>query len=173
MSLHRTKPLPQAAANGHLIVTEAVATATVRILQASGDENGPHEGLAWWLGRNIDADTLVLAVHAPETDSGPTWVFVDEAATGIASRAARKLDLGVIAQVHSHPGDDTRHSDGDDDLIVLPYEGMFSLVVPRYGTGSIRPEHGAGLHQFQAGRWVQVDPVAGVMIIVPPQTTTR
>jgi len=48
-------------------------------------------------------------------------------------RAARRLGLAVMAQVHSHPGADTRHSDGDDELIVLPREGMFSLVIGRYG----------------------------------------
>ncbi len=52
-------------------------------------------------------------------------------------RAARRLGLAVMAQVHSHPGADTRHSDGDDELIVLPREGMFSLVIGRYGEGFI------------------------------------
>lgn len=167
MTLHRTKPLPRASATGQLIVAEEAVSATVRILQSAGDHHGPHEGLVWWLGRNVGADTLVLAAHVPKTDSGPTWVFATEAATGAAGRAARRLGLGIVAQVHSHPGDDTRHSDGDDDLILLPYQGMFSLVVARYGTGSVRPEHGAGLHQFQSGGWIHVDPPAGVMLVVP------
>jgi proteasome lid subunit RPN8/RPN11 len=170
MSVHRTTILPRASAIGHLIVAEAVLGATVRILQSAGGHEGPHEGLVWWLGRNVDADTLILAAHAPVTRSGPDFVFATEAATGAAGRVARTLGLGLVAQVHSHPGTDTRHSDGDDKLVLLPYEGMFSLVVARYGTGSILPEQGAGLHQFQAGRWIQVDPVIGVMAVVPSQT---
>jgi hypothetical protein len=58
--------------------------------------------------------------------------------------------------VHSHPGQDTRHSEGDDKLILMPYEGMFSLVVADYGHGSLLPNEGAGLHQYQSGRWLQV-----------------
>ena len=66
--------------------------------------------------------------------------MAEENATGNASRAARALGLSVVAQVHTHPGRDTRHSDGDDDLVLMPYEGMFSLVVGEYGHGSLLPE---------------------------------
>jgi hypothetical protein len=38
---------------------------------------------------------------------------------------------------------------------------MFSLVVAEYGDGELLPECGAGLHQFQNGRWVWIDPEAG------------
>jgi len=34
--------------------------------------------------------------------------------------------MGILCQVHSHPGSDTRHSDGDDELVLLPFEGMLS-----------------------------------------------
>src|SRR5881396_4059505 len=84
-------------------------------------------------------------------------------------RAARRLGLAVMAQVHSHPGADTRHSDGDDELIVLPREGMFSLVIGRYGEGPADPRHGAGLHQFQDGHWVRVIPADAAFISVPAE----
>jgi proteasome lid subunit RPN8/RPN11 len=74
--------------------------------------------------------------------------------------------LAVLGQVHSHPGGDTRHSDGDDDLIVLPHEGMFSLVVGRYGDGSVDPRDGAGLHQFQDRRWVRLVRVHEAFLVV-------
>jgi proteasome lid subunit RPN8/RPN11 len=81
---------------------------------------------------------------------------VDERAVALAARTARRYGLGVVAQVHSHPGHDTRHSDGDDHLVLMPFPGMFSLVVADYGLGDLHPSGGAGLHQYQDGRWVQV-----------------
>jgi proteasome lid subunit RPN8/RPN11 len=75
---------------------------------------------------------------------------------GAAADTARSFGLGIVAQVHSHPGSDTRHSDGDDRLVFMPFEGMFSLVVGQYGDGDIDPRGGAGLHQFQDGRWVRI-----------------
>jgi hypothetical protein len=75
--------------------------------------------------------------------------------------------MAIVAQVHSHPGDDTTHSDGDDQMILLPFENMFSLVVSRYGLGDISPGRGVGLHQYQDGHWVRVEPVEAAFIVAP------
>lgn len=167
MTVHRTRPLPEAAAVGHLVVPDVVVERTCDLLSEAGRQTPPHEGLVWWMGRNVGNDTLVVACHRPNCSSGPQFVFTDENAAGDASLAARRLRLGVVAQVHSHPGDDTRHSDGDDDLVLMPYEGMFSLVVGDYGGGAVHPEDGAGLHQYQQGRWVIVrDPA---VVVVPTE----
>jgi hypothetical protein len=48
----------------------------------------------------------------------------------------------------------------------MPYDGMFSLVVGQYGHGSLDPRAGAGLHQYQGDRWVQVP--ADAFVVVPP-----
>ncbi len=93
-------------------------------------------------------------------------MFVGERAVARTSRSARAAGLGLVAQVHSHPGHDTRHSDGDDQLVLMPFEGMFSLVVADYGQGGLLPEHGAGLHQFQQGRWVYID--EGALTVASP-----
>lgn len=169
MTLHRTRPLPRRPAVGKLLVPDSVSTRTRALLRAAGTRHAPHEGLVWWLGRHVDRDTIVLACHAPACTSGRRYVHADAAATGAAARAARALRLGVVAQVHSHPGTDTRHSDGDDDLILMPYEGMFSLVVATYGDGSLLPQEGAGLHQFQAGQWIQINPAEPAVLVIPPE----
>ena len=67
--------------------------------------------------------------------------------------ALHDLGLGLLAQVHSHPGDDARHSDGDDVLVLMPYEEMLSIVVPRYGDLGIWPISMCGVHQFQQRVW--------------------
>jgi proteasome lid subunit RPN8/RPN11 len=95
-------------------------------------------------------------------------VFIEAGEVGRMARQVRPHGLAIIAQVHSHPGRDTRHSDGDDKLVLMPFEGMFSLVVADYGAGGLEPANGAGLHQYQDGRWVQVSPTAGAFILVSP-----
>lgn len=155
MTVHRLTPLPAAASRGQLIVASQVLPPTSAMLQASCGPDGSHEGLVLWLGRTVGASTLVLAVTAPLTDHGRQHVMCDERAVGAAARTAHAVGLGVVAQVHSHPGRDTRHSDGDDQLVLMPFEGMFSLVAADYGWGDLLPP-AAGLHQYQDGRWVQV-----------------
>jgi proteasome lid subunit RPN8/RPN11 len=163
----RRTPLPTGPATGRLTVAEHVVPATRAALQASSGGHRPHEGLVFWLGRNVGADTLVLAVAVPPTEHRVDGVFVAEPAVLATAKAARTVGLGLVAQVHSHPGDDTRHSDGDDQLILMPYEGMFSLVVADYGHGSLLPADGAGLHQFQNGRWVQITDIKDSLTVVP------
>lgn len=167
--IHRRRPLPAGPARGRLLVAEAVIDATGDALRDFAGDDGAHEGIVLWLGRTADEDTLILSASLPPAEH--TWgsVRIGHAAVAIAARAARRQGLVVAAQVHSHPGADTRHSDGDDEMILLPYEGMFSLVVGRYGHGPVLAAEGAGLHQYQSGRWVLItDPEA--MIAVPVLT---
>jgi hypothetical protein len=158
MSVHRMTPLPSGPATGNLFVAEHVLAPTQAALQASSADHQPHEGLVLWLGNTDAGSTTVLACAAPLKLSGSGGVHITQRAVGRVARSARQYGLGVVAQVHSHPGTDTRHSDGDDKLILMPFEGMFSLVVARYGQGAVDPRKGAGLHQHQDGRWVEVPP---------------
>ncbi|HEX2879780.1 MAG TPA: Mov34/MPN/PAD-1 family protein [Polyangiaceae bacterium] len=132
-----------------------------------GEPSQRHEGLVFWAGRVVGRDSYVLAAIVPDCEHAPYRVFASEAAMGAVARVARQAHLGVVAQVHSHPGSDTRHSDGDDEMIFMPFEGMFSLVVAGYGDGSLLPEEGAGLHQFQDGLWVKVSADERPLIAVP------
>ncbi|MCX2934982.1 Mov34/MPN/PAD-1 family protein [Mycobacterium sp. CVI_P3] len=170
MTVHRRTPLPTATARGQLLVAEQILAPTTRSLRASSGADGPHEGLVLWLGRTVGATTLALSIVCPPARTGRSHVLVDEHAVALAARSARRYGLGVVAQVHSHPGHDTRHSDGDDHLVLMPFPDMFSLVVADYGRGDLHPSRGAGLHQYQDGRWVQViDDDA--MTVVPASTS--
>jgi proteasome lid subunit RPN8/RPN11 len=166
MSVHRLTPLPTGPSVGQLIVAESIIAPTLQALrQAHGQGRRPHEGLLCWLGRTVGPHTLVLAAAQPELISGPQRVHVTEASVGHVARLARRHQLGIVAQVHSHPGRDTRHSDGDDQLVLMPYDGMFSLVIGHYGHGDIHPARGAGLHQRQDDRWVQVTNPDAMLIV--------
>jgi len=169
MPVHRLTPLPTSRNRGRLIVPASVIAATKAALQRFHGPDGRHEGLAYWMGRRCDADALVMSAVVPASDHGRQHVFVGEAEVGKMSRRARSVGLAIVAQVHSHPGSDTRHSDGDDKLILMPYEGLFSLVVGNYGDGSLLPTQGAGLHQYQDRRWVLIAPAPSDAVIVVPE----
>jgi proteasome lid subunit RPN8/RPN11 len=156
MTVYRTTPLPVAQNRGRLIVPEFIARVTLKALRDSRGLDGRHEGLVYWAGRRVDADAIVLMNFVPRCEHGPQRVIAPPEEIGRVNSSARLHALVVVAQVHSHPGDDTRHSDGDDRLIPMPYEGMFSVVVARYGDGALVLPDGVGLHQYQDRRWVQI-----------------
>jgi len=166
VSVHRLTYLPVVPAIGKLIVAEHCLKPTLTALNSSRGVNGtPHEGLVLWLGRTVGNSTLVLSVGCPNLVSTPGSVRVDENEIGRITRLAKSKMLGIVAQVHSHPSLDTRHSDGDDQLIFMPFEGMFSLVVADYGNGGLTLEDGVGVHQYQGGRWVQIKDSTALLIV--------
>jgi len=156
MAVYRETVLPVGKNRGRLIVPEQVMRHTQIALTQFGGVDGRHEGLVYWLGRRIDPDTLVLGAAVPPCLHGPQRAIASEAAIGAVIRAARAQGVCLVAQVHSHPDDDTRHSEGDDKLVLMPFDGMFSLVVGHYGDGGTTLKTGVGLHQFQDGRWVRI-----------------
>ncbi len=168
LPVHRLRPLAVGPARGRLIVPELVVRETTASLRATRGTGGRHEGIVFWAGLAHASGVLISLAIAPDSDHGPGHVRVPECGVLRASRTARGCGLALLAQVHSHPGDDVRHSDGDDDLVLMPFEGMFSLVIARYGTVPIEPGSSVGLHQFQDGRWLRIQPIELAFIILPP-----
>lgn len=163
----RRFPLPEAPARGRIIVAEPVAQATATALRGFCGPDGRHEGIVFWAGRRESPDQLIAAAVVPAAVHGVGFVHVPAGAVGAAAAKARSARLAVLAQVHSHPGLFTDHSDGDDRMVLLPYEGMFSIVVARYGDGGVTHREGAGLHQYQDGRWVKVSDAEHALIVAP------
>lgn len=160
VSTYRTKPLPQGELRGRFFLPAPLLDATRDILCSYaelGAKQQGHEGLVFLAGREFQDMTLYLSVIAPRTDHHPQRVIVAADALAAASRQSRHLGLGILCQIHSHPGAGNYHSDGDDDLIVLPFEGMLSIVVPDYGRGFTSLAQ-VGVHQFQQGHWVLCSP---------------
>ena len=137
-------------------------------LRASRGSDGRHEGLVLWAGLVAADVTVVLSAAVPTTRHSRQYVFIDEIQVAHAARAARAVHNGIVAQVHSHPGTGVRHSDGDDELILMPFEGMFSVVVGRYGD---EPIARAGIHQFQNGRWCEITNPDYALVVVPAVCT--
>lgn len=160
MTVYRTRPLPHGPLHGRYRLAGDLIVRTqeaLRVFDEAGRHDGGNEGICYWAGREGLGPTTMEKVVVSEARHGPQSVFVSAAQFGEVARRARSLDLGILAQVHSHPGDDTRHSDGDDDLIVMPFEGMLSLVAPQYGR-TLTSIADFSIHQFQNHRWVLCNP---------------
>ena len=140
-------------------IAHGLIASTREVLQTfdeAGRHEGGHEGLCYWAGREEADSATFQAVIVPKAHHERFGVFVSAAAFADAARRARALGFGILAQVHSHPGADTRHSDGDDELVVMPFERMLSLVAPHYGR-HLRSIEDFAVHQFQDHRWVLCD----------------
>lgn len=177
--MNRTLPLPVGDLRGSFILAESVIPATREALLSfalAGIEDGGHEGMAFWAGCESQefGSTVILGVIIPDAEHSNQRVIASAEAVGKAARLARAHGLGVLCQVHSHPGQDTRHSDGDDRLILLPFEGMLSIVVPEFGIHFAQLRE-ASVHQFQDGRWVlcSAASVAAKMLNVPARVDLR
>lgn len=149
--------LPEKPLRGCFGIAESVIEALERWLPTYRDPDGEHEGMALLCGIEWPNITMFMTAIFPAAETRPGFVRCSEQEFARASLAARRFRLGVLAQVHTHPGSVTLHSVGDDDMVRPRYEGMISIVVPHYARFGLRPLHGLGVHQLQDGIWVRID----------------
>jgi hypothetical protein len=176
MRPRKRKPrLPVRDLRGEFLITAGAVDAAARLLPSFRGPDGDHEGIVFFLGFETDHTTVLTTALAPDADHGWGHVICDERAVGGASRAARGHGLALLAQLHSHGNDSTEHSIGDDTLIVMPFEGMLSIIAPWYGRTGLLPPHGLGVHQYQDGRWVGIAPssVRSKLHVIPDAIDLR
>ncbi len=142
---------------GRFGILEDVVLALERLLPTYRGPDGSHEGIALLCGLEVPQLTLFTTAIFPEANHREAYVRCSEGQFAAASAVAREAGLGVLAQVHGHPGQCAVHSPGDDDMVRPRFEGMLSIVVPLYGRHGLRPLHGLGVHQLQGGVWVLAD----------------
>jgi proteasome lid subunit RPN8/RPN11 len=143
---------------GEFLIAEAAIRETERLLPTYRGLDGDHEGIIYLLGRDLDELTVLTTALAPEAQTTTGSVHCTKEQMAMAVDAARQAGLGLLAQVHSHPQAWIEHSLGDDRMIFMPFEGMLSIVAPWYGRVGMRPLQNLGVHQYQDGRWVGIEP---------------
>jgi hypothetical protein len=68
----------------------------------------------------------------------------------------RRLDLLIVAQIHTHPGDHG-HSGGDDVSAVSSVPGFLSIVVPNFDQFDSLPLERCYFHRYlEGGRWSEI-----------------
>jgi hypothetical protein len=172
------RKLPRAALRGRFFILESVVESLERLLPTYRGPDGSHEGIAFLFGRVLRAnETMFLSAVAPNADHRRGYVRCSEQQVAEATAAVRELGLGLglLAQVHTHPGEFSMHSVGDDTMILMPFEGMLSIVVPYYAHFGLRPLDSLGVHQFQDARWVLADrnSIRKNLLVVPNSLDVR
>lgn len=148
--------LPTGALRGAYAITEGALLEADRLLPTFRGPDGDHEGLLFLLGFEQPARTVFVSVAAPVCDHGRGHVKAQPEAIAAVSRYGRSCGLGLLGQIHTHPEGWTEHSEGDDKLVFMPFEGMISIVVPHFGRFGLRPLDSLGVHQYQNGRWTLI-----------------
>lgn len=150
--------LPVRELQGEWFMTEGTVAAAERLLPTYRGPDGDHEGILFLLGRQAGNVSIITTVLAPDADHGPGHVICTETQVAHATTAAHDQRLGMLGQLHTHGRGSTEHSQGDDTLVLMPFDGMLSLIAPWYGHVGLRPLHGLGIHQHQHGKWVLIHP---------------
>lgn len=153
-----TVPLAVGEMRGIVKISEAALHAIEAQLPTYRGPDGDHEGIALLAGREVGGTVLLTTALFPEADHRKAYVRTSDQAFADASRAARTHGLGILGQVHSHPGASAIHSTGDDLMVRPRFDGMLSIVVPHYGSYGMRPLAMLGVHQFVEGRWQLATP---------------
>jgi hypothetical protein len=146
--------LPVRPLRGQFAVTDAALDAVSDLIPTYRGPDGDHEGIVFLLGRELPDLTVFLAAAAPDARHTAGSIEAGAAAVLAVVERARGLGLGLLAQVHSHPTGWSEHSVGDDEMVLMPFEGMLSIVVPHYGQHHLLPLDSLGVHQWQSGAWV-------------------
>jgi hypothetical protein len=94
------------------------------------------------------ATTLTL----PAAAMHPTYFTVSGDAMSQAGKHFRRYGMERLAQVHTHPGRDVRHSPFDDENAYSQMDGAISIVLPHHSRG--RPElKECGVYLRDAAGW--------------------
>jgi hypothetical protein len=110
------------------------------------------ECCCFWYGvRDERGNSLVKAVIVPRQKN--TWgnYNVPSDAMVEVSEVTRRHGWKNLAQIHTHPGRDVRHSLYDDENAVS--QKSLSIVVPNYGINGFRYADELGVHECQKGSW--------------------
>ena len=119
---------------------------------------GRHESGAFLVGKRGDTSRKVARVIYYD-DLDP-----DALRSGIVTLHARGMStlwetcstasLQVLADVHTHPGTDTRQSSVDRQYPMVPVAGHIGMILPHFGDTSIWSLKGVGVHVYEgSGRW--------------------
>lgn len=126
------------------------------------------EGMALWVGhregREVQVvETVIPAQRGIRSPDG-VGVTVDGDELFRLNVHLHEHRLGLVAQLHSHPGD-AYHSDTDDAFPIATTAGAFSIVVPDYASRPFSLKRCAIYRLFPQQGWVELSTVEALTII--------
>lgn len=120
------------------------------------------DGIAW-AGISI-ATTLTF----PNAEMHPTYFTVSGDAMSEAGQHFRRFGMERLAQVHTHPSRDVRHSPFDDENAYSQMDGALSIVLPNHARR--RPDlTDCGVHLRDGSGWRRLGArdIEGIIRILP------
>ena len=140
----------------HVYIHESVLSESRRVFRKTRSLYRRHESIVYWAGRE-DRDALVVTTCiAPNAKTTAGSFRTSASSNAHAISRTNELGLAILAQVHTHPGPCTEHSNGDSAGALMPYDGFYSLVIPGYGTRPLWPLTTAGVYVYLRGRFVRL-----------------
>lgn len=137
----------------HLLVPEQVSKHTIRGLRSHSPSHENHEGIVYWAGVTVDelSAKFVTTCIVPDAETTSGSFNVSPKADAQVVQTIHENNLNGIGHVHSHPGDWTSHSPGDDNSAGLVFDGYYSIVVPNYAADGMLPFTRCGIHRYENG----------------------
>lgn len=117
---------------------------------------------------------IVTTVTLPQAQQYADHFTVSSEEMSRAGQHLRAHGLVRLAQVHTHPGSDTRHSPYDDQHAYSRKAGAISLVLPCHAHGAPLPTAGS-VHVNDGERWhpLSLDNATTFIRLVPATVNTR
>src|ERR1700687_5976800 len=117
------------------------------------------EAGCFWYGTRSEDFALASLIAVPQQVNGKQNFHIPADSLAEMTQVASASGLVAVAQIHTHPGVDVKHSPWHDAQIVS--QNVWSVVIPNYGKQPIDLSD-LGVHRFREGRWgrLTVDEVA-------------
>lgn len=128
-------------------------SASVRVMRPHGALG--NEGLGLWFGVADGAEVAVthlVEVHGSGFVSAPFQLRLSWRAMSTLTNLADELDVYLVGQIHSHPGQMLDLSDVDREFGIR-CQDYLSLVCPYYAQRDIATVDECGVHVFEAGHY--------------------
>lgn len=124
--------------------------------------------------RTSSGDGLVTTVTVPHAKQHAGHFTVSAQEMSRAGAHLRAHRLVRLAQVHTHPGADIRHSTTDDERAYSRKAGAVSIVLPWHAKGDPAPTNGA-IHIHDGNDWRRLNQADAEALIhlVPATIDTR
>jgi hypothetical protein len=119
-------------------------------------------------------DAIVTTVTVPHAQQSAGHFTVTAEEMSRAGAHLRAHQLVRLAQVHTHPGSDTRHSVTDDERAYSRKPGAVSIVLPWHAAGAPAPADGA-VHVHDGHAWHRLgqQDAQALIRLVPATIDTR
>jgi hypothetical protein len=126
------------------------------------------ERVAYIDGFQSGETDIAVTLTLPNATMHPTHFTVSGDAMSEAGKHFRELGMQRLAQVHTHPGVEVRHSPFDDENAYCQMDGSLSIVIPEHARR--RPNLGeCGVHLREEAGWrlLTTKEVVRVIALVP------